>query len=248
MSLLKKQPEFETMDETVGADQTVVNTEAAQTGKTEPKADAPAASASTAVVEQSTRAVASVGGRKVQAALENLRDALPVDFNTLTQIIASNGNFVDRETKTNLGDTLVFQCLSFQDNFVVDPGDEDAPNDVVKYSNDGVYTTEGVPVAEALAEMHARGYVKARLKQRTVVVGGIISASKTDTYNDTLVQFDLSPKSRVQWDRYRANQQYKLKVGRISAEAIERIKATTEIAQGPDNRAFTIVKFDVAAA
>ena len=50
MSLLKKQPEFETMDETVGADQNTANAEAAQTSK----ADAPAASASTAVVEQST--------------------------------------------------------------------------------------------------------------------------------------------------------------------------------------------------
>lgn len=241
MSLLNK-PQFETQDETMTTEETMVNVAT----ETKPVEMAQPEQAATAVATQGSRAVA-VGGRKVQAALEHLREALPVDYNTLTQIIASNGNFQDRETKKILGDTIVFQCLSFQDSFVVDPGDEDAPSDVVKYSNDGIYTTEGVTVEAALAEMHQRGYVKARVKQRTVVVGGIISASKTADYNDSLVQFDLSPKSRVQWDRYRANQQYKLKVGRITEEAIERVKATTEVAQGPDSKAFTIVKFDVAA-
>lgn len=237
MSLLKK-PQFEAQETTT--EETTMTTTTATIPMSEE-------TTTTAVAVQGSRAVAPAGGRKVQAAMEHLREALPVDYNTLTQIVASNGNFQDRETKKILGDTIVFQCLSFQDSYVIDPGDEDAPAEVVKYSNDGVYTTEGVLVQDALAEMHNRGYVKARVKQRTVVVGGIISASKTADYNDSLVQFDLSPKSRVQWDRYRANQQYKLKVGRITEEAIERVKACTEVAQGPDSKAFTVVKFDVAA-
>ncbi len=62
---------------------------------------------------------------------------------------------------------------------------------------------------------------------------------------DTLVQFDLSPMSMVQWKRFRANVGYSLRIGKVTAEQAVRIKATTQLAnsQGKD---FTLAVFNVA--
>jgi hypothetical protein len=74
-----------------------------------------------------TQSPAAVALTQARDAFDQFRNALPVEYNTLDQIIASNGNFVERETKTVLGDTVHFDLLSFQDSFVVSPEDDNAP-------------------------------------------------------------------------------------------------------------------------
>ncbi len=86
---------------------------------------------------------------------------------------------------------------------------------------------------------------KAALKKRTVVVGAIENAVKTQEYNGVLVQFDLSPTSKVQYDRYRANTAYQLAKGVVTPEQVTRIKATAELAKNGDN-VYTVAKFAIA--
>lgn len=235
MSLLNK---IENNDETNAADTTA-------------KAAAPATVKPTATAEAKTTALAAKPAAALQVkvaqnmrVMEAFKDALPVDYNTLTQVIASNGNFMDRETKTVMGDTLIFEVLSYQDSYVVSPEDDDAPDELVRYSVDGKVCTDGTDVQEHITFLKENGYAKARLKQRVVVVGAIESASKTDKYNGTLVQFDLSPASRTMWMRFMANAAYGLNTNRYTAEEVKRVKATTNVAsRGSDS--YTQATFEV---
>lgn len=178
--------------------------------------------------------------------LSDMKDALRVDYNTLAQITAQQGNMVEREGKVNMGDTVVFDLLSFQDSYVVTPGDDKAPVETLRFSEDGITCTDGTPCLEHLDFLKHNGYPMASLKKRTVVVGAIVSATKTDKFNGQLMQFDLSPQSRVQFERYRANAAYAVKLGRYTKEQICHIKANAELASKGTN-SFTLLKFEVAA-
>ena len=206
------------------------------------------ASTSTAVATPAKGGAVSTSFKQNMKVLEDMKGALPVEYNTLSQIIANNGNFVERESKVNMGDSLTFTLLSFQDSYVVSPEDDDAPDEMVRYSLDGVMCSDGTTtVKEHLAYLHENGYPKARLKERIVVVAAIEAAAKSDKFNGTLMQLDLSPMSRVQWKRFMANAAYGLAIGKYTEEQVKRVKATTEVATGSNKKDFTLAKFDVAA-
>lgn len=201
--------------------------------------------AAVAVVAPNATAVAVVP--PAFAISEGMKNAMVVDFNTFPQITASNGNFVERETKTLLGDTVNFELLSFQDSFVVDPGDDQAPKELVRYSDDGVVCSDGTPVREHLEFLKAGGYSKATLKERSVIVAEVISCSKTSKYDGELMQFDLSPMSRVQWVRYLANSVNTLRKARKTVEQLKNITATTEVATGGNGKQYTKATFAATA-
>lgn len=203
-------------------------------------AAAPAASTAVAPKPQTTALAAPINLH----VLDSLKDHMRVEYNTLVQLIATNGNIVAREDKTVLGDTVVFELLSWQDSFVVSPGDDAAPDDVVKYSDDGITTSDGLSVADVLAEMKL-AWPKARLAERVVVVGAVESAAKTAAFNGTLVQFDLSPSSRTQWKRYMANAAYGLHIANYTAEQVRRVKCETKL-QSKGTDTYTLATFAVA--
>lgn len=196
-------------------------------------AAAPAAPVGTGLVAAKANALAIMP--EAYAITEGMKNAMTVDFNTFPQITTTNGNFVERETKAVLGDTIEFELLSYQDAWVVDPGDEKAPKEMVRYSNDGVTCSDGTPVTEHLMFLKAGGYPLANLKERSVVVGEIISASKTKKYDGELVQFDLSPMSRVQWQRYLMNSVNTLRKKRKTEEQLKMIRAEAQLATKGDN-------------
>jgi len=135
--------------------------------------------------------------------------------------------------------------LSFQDSFVVSPNDDKAPKELVKFSDDGMYTKDGMTVTDAVAEMKADGYERAGVKQRMVVVGAIQSASKSDKYNDTPVQFDLSPETRVLFQRYQALAAYGIRTGKLTADKVLRVKAVTRLVTKGSNT-YTVADFSTA--
>lgn len=177
--------------------------------------------------------------------LEQFKNALRVEYNTLEAIITTNGNFVSRESKKVLGDTVTFELLSFQDSYVVSPNDDKAPDDVVRYSDDGLTCSDGTAVQEHLHWLRTSGYPKAALKQRVVVVGALMSTSKPVGMEGTLVQFDLSPISRTHWLRYTANSAYGLKIGKYTPDQLQKVVATAELATSGTNT-FTFARFSVA--
>lgn len=206
--------------------------------------DATTGAATTAVAVSKPNAVAIAKPVDLNA-MARFKDVMKVEYNTLDQIIATNGNFMDRETKTVLGDTVVFNLLSFQDSFVVSPNDEDAPDDTVRYSEDGVVCSDGTAVQAHLDWLKSNGFPKASLKQRAVVVAAIESAIKTEAFNGKLVQFDLSPSSRTMWKRHMANVAYGLSTNQLQESQVQRVKAETTLKQkGTDT--YTQVVFSVA--
>lgn len=231
---------FESDDDTVAAaTAATASTAAASTAEA-------VTTAKTAVAVKSTAEVAVARAPINARALEVFKDAMPVEYNTLEQIIATQGNFQERESKSNLGDTIVFELLSYQASFVVSPEDDDAPDEVVRYSMDGEVCSDGTMVQEHLEWLQNNGYPAAKLKERVVVVLALESAAKTDKFNGTLMQLDLSPASRTMWNRFMANAAYGLKIGKYSEESVKRIKAETSVAQGKGNVTYTKVSFTVA--
>lgn len=242
MGLLKNKPEFETED---GAEGTATATAKAEPVKASADTAAAATSTQTAVATKPASAIALSKSVDLRV-MEVFKDALPVDYNTLSQMVAQQGSFIDRESKTVLGDKIVFELLSYQDSFVVSPEDDDAPDDMVRYSGDGVVCSDGTMVQAHLEFLKENGFPKARLKQRVVLVGAVESAAKSDKFNGQLVQFDLSPSSRTQWVRFTANVAYGLKIGKFTSEQVNRISAETVLAQGKANDTYTLVQFNVA--
>lgn len=225
---------FESDDETTTHQETVTTSA--------PTAAEPA----TAVAVKATAEVAVAQPKANLRVLESFKDAMPVEYNTLEQIIANQGNFQERESKTNLGDTIVFELQSYQASYVVSPEDDKAPDDMVRYSMDGVICSDGSMVQEHLQYLHENGYPEAKLKERAVIVLALESAAKTDKFNDTLMQLDLSPVSRTMWNRFLVNAAYGLKVGKHTEESVKRIKAETSTATGKGNTTYTKVSFTVA--
>lgn len=171
-----------------------------------------------------------------------LKNAMPVTFDMLISLVATNGNICRRENKKSVGDTLTFELLSWQDSFVIAPGDDKAPKETVKYSNDGITCSDGTPVQEHLRALREMMYTKAKVTQRAILVGSVIKASKDDTLADELVQIDLSPQSRTAFNNYAVTAMNKQRLGKVSAEQVTQMRATAVLATMNGNT-FTKLEF-----
>jgi len=195
----------------------------------------------TAVAAKATNAVAT--SLRNMNAIKDLKDAYKVQYNSLAQITATQGNFGDRESNTNFGDRVVFELMSYQNQFVISPNDDKAPKDLVRYSDDGITCSDGTDVKEWLSELKGIGWNNARINQRYILVGALISADKTDKFNGSLMQIDLSPKSKDQFDRYILQSAYNIGKGLVTAEDAKILEMRTEIATNSNNQKYTLVKF-----
>jgi len=178
----------------------------------------------------------------------SLKNKLTVSYNSFIQIIASNGNFLERESKTNLGDTLRFELISWQDSYVVQPGSDKAGKELVKFSDDRIVCSDGTLVIDHLNALKAMGYDKASIKDRIVVVGSVLSTAKAgEKLVDELVQIDLSPMSAARFVRFRGKALNLQRLGKRSAEEVTKVAATTEIATAGSN-SYTVINFDIDKA
>lgn len=235
MALVKATPAFETETETAAT--ASIATPTATAAVVSPAAK------TTAVAVAPTRAVASFS--KINNPIAGVKDAVKVSYDSLTSLVASNGNFLERENKKSVGDEIVFELLSWQDSYVVQAGDDKAPSKTVKYSDDGVVCSDGTLVKDHLEELRSMGYEKASMKERAVVVGSVISCAKGPQLVDDLVQFDLSPKSKGKFSRYQLMAMNALRLGKATEEQVMKVRAHTELATAGNNT-YTVVTFDIA--
>lgn len=177
--------------------------------------------------------------------ISSLKNAMPVTFDMLIPLIATNGNVCKRSDKKPVGDQVVFELMSWQDSYVISPNDDRGPKDCVRYSDDGIVCSDGTLVADHLAYLRSLGFAKASCKQRAVVVGSIISCSRTSELDDELVQFDLSPQSRASFLNYALGCVNKLRLGKLTPEQVTKIKATAEVVSMGGNP-FTKLMFSAA--
>ena len=220
MSLKSKNStaDFETEDETTttaGATTAgEVNTAEAATPVVEP-----------ATPTNTTSALANVGSRAVTAAtvvktniISGLKDAFRVDFDSLPAIGASNGAFQLKADDPDLGKELKLQLISYQESWVASPNDTKADVELVKYSDDGVTSRDGVNLLMHLEDLKAQGYGKAKIGHRNILVGELISASVDADVVGGLVMVDLPDSGRRSFNSYTLQASYAVAKGRKTAD------------------------------
>lgn len=215
-----------------------------------------AAAAPVAASSGSLAAPAKMGGAialptKMVDVLGPLKDALRVDYNTLAQLQVNQGNWLVKEGKKMLGDTIDFELLSFQDNYVISPGvDGDEALEFVKYSADGITTDDGLDVKEYLTQLRDElGYEKASMKQRTVLVLNLLgsSANGVEAYYDKLYQVDLAPTSKTKFDAHRAQVSFSVTRGKRDPADCTRIRSSCSVVEKGKN-SWTVASFDFIPA
>jgi len=225
-------PAFESEDET--------STETTMTENTA----APAAASAAAPALRAKSAVALPSATDSQMyVIRDLRDQLRVDFNTLAQVQATQGSFIEKETDKVLGDEITIELMSWQDSYVCSPNDDTAPKELVKYSEDGVTSKDGESLQAHLADLKAQGYDRARISHRVVLVGALLETNKDQGLVGELIQIDLPPTGKAQFDRYSANVAWKVRSGAVDPEAAKRIKLAASIAKGAGSVKYTLVRF-----
>lgn len=260
MVLKRKAPaEFEAPQEPVGPD-----TPAATAPESAPWTEEEAAAAGGASTAAATAPAKTVAPAKTTAmvsapkqgglvasnspkvnpnCIKELKDRFIVQYDSLAQLQASQGQFLDRESNLSLGSELLFELLSYQEQFVVTPNDNKATKDVVRYSADGVTCSDGTDVKQHLADLRELGWVNARVNARYIIVGSLLAAEKSAAMDNTLVQIDLSPKSRSQFDRYIIQSYYDLAKGTLTEEQAKVLDLTANVTKNSNGDIYTIVKF-----
>ena len=205
---------------------------------------APAATTAVAVAKPQVPSVTTQFSSATDV-ISSLKNAMPVTFDMLVQLVATNGNICKRSDKKPVGDQVSFELMSWQDSFTISTGDDQSPKDLIRYSDDGIVCSDGTLVADHLAYLRGLGFAKAALKQRAVVVGSVISCSRTTELDDELVQFDLSPQSRASFLNYALGCVNKIRLGKLTSEQVTKIKATAEVVSMGGNP-FTKLMFSAA--
>ena len=208
-----------------------------------PPAPTPAASPSAPPAAKVLGALAVTPSSEDIKAVTSLKNAHEVQYDSLTNITATQGRFADRDSNTNMGAEIVFELLSYQDQTVVTPNDDKAPKDLVRYSANGVTCSDGTSCTQHLADLKELGYTKARMNSRYILVGALSAAEKTDKFDGQLMQIDLSPKSKGQFDRYLIQSAFDLSRGKITGEQAKVLTLTAEVATNADGKTYTLVKF-----
>lgn len=178
----------------------------------------------TSVAPAKSSAVAAP--RSLVDPLKALENAFRVEYDTLRNLVITNGNVMDKDTTKALGDVVGIELLSFQSQWVVSPGvDGDEAKEHVRYSDDGQTTSlDGEDCMEYLARLKANGYPDAKMSERTVICGSIFEPGKLKDLKDSLVQINLPPTSKAAFQRYRMDQAFKIGKGLIDGAGAERIK------------------------
>lgn len=225
-------------------------------------APAPAAAAPAAtglVVKQPTAgalamptnsAVAKIAEAK--GVISALKDALRVDWDTLTRLKFNTGAIKSADGKTNFGEWIEFDLLSFQDNWMISPGkDTDEARELVRYSDDGVHIKgSGELCSDYIAELKKLGYENARLSQRLVLVASLINCDKdAQVEEDALFQIDAPPTTRSNFERYTNQAAFDMAKGKVQPADICRIRAAVQgETQKRSNKDYSTLVFSRIAA
>lgn len=158
-----------------------------------------------------------------------------MDYNTLARLQVNQGNYLVYETKVALGDVVDFELLSYQDQFVISPGEDgDEAAQTVRYSSDGKVTNDGEDCMDYLNRLRAV-YPDASMKPRCIIVINLTGTSKkgTEAYCDKLYQVDLASTSKAKFDTYRHQTSFDVSRGRkTAAEAVMVRSSVSTVTKG----------------
>ena len=211
--------ENEEMDETMTQD-------------TAPAAEqvAPATTATTALAAPRTSALATANSVVKMNVISALKDAFRVEYDSLPGIGASQGTFNVKADDTDIGAEISIQLLSYQESWTVGPNDTKADVELVKYSDDGVTSRDGINLLAHLEDLKAQGYSKAKIAHRAILVGELLVTAKDCDKVGELVMVDLPDSGRRAFNTYVIQASYAVAKGRKTADeaAILKLKAVPE--------------------
>lgn len=233
-----------TADEKVAAAIAAKAGKAAAASKEEVKEEAkPAAqstSTSTAVAAPAAEGKLAVQMKAVDPFSE-MENAIHVDYNTLTRIMVTNGNVQNKDTKQLMGPEATIELISIQKHWVMSPGGEskdDESLEFLKFSDDGVTVRgTGQLLTEARDLAVAAGYKKARINERLILVGMMVDAGKlASTMNGEMVQMDLAPRSKDNFNRHRISTTFRIARKLQTAAGSEIVKIGCDVkSEGGNN-------------
>lgn len=241
---------FEEEEATTSAPVAAVAEKPAATVGTSDVAGAAAATNTAITKAAATSLVAS--GKPILALLEDKRDAMPrLEFGTLPRVVANAGQFQDRGTSQMLGDELKVEVISFNKEFVVSPGSDEADaKELVRYSADGKTLEEtGQSVAEYLEYLRVtEEYPNAKVKEYTQVIAILNGAQKggkpvASELVGKMVLISMSPSSRKNFDGFRIQEAVFVRMGKRTVEGAENIVLRTD-AKTKGSDSYTVIKVD----
>ena len=205
----------------------------------------PAQVAQAALVAHQAKAALAVAKPKANPmVVQQMKDALRVSFDTLAALKANQGKFFVVESEQAIGEWVDLQLMSWQDSWVASPNNMTAPKELVKYSQDGKTADDGTDLVKHIEDLKAQGYDKAKISHRCVLVGALLAAEKpANAPLGTLVQIDMSPKSKSMFERYQANAAWNLTQGKLTEDEVKTVRLTANTAKGPDNTTYTKIDF-----
>ena len=206
------------------------------------------AAATTAVATQGTRALANPGAKALvtQNVLSDKKDAFHVEFDSTPRLAAEQGSFVIKfdGTETDIGAECSIEMMSYQDSWVVSPNDKKADVELVKYSDDGVTSKDGVDLKQHLQDLIELGYSKAKIAHRCVVVGELVSTAKGgEDFIEKLVQIDLPESGRRSFNAYTLQASWAVGKGRKTAAEASVLKLKAVKDKTKSGEVYTKVSF-----
>lgn len=168
-----------------------------------------------------------------------LKDILPpVEYGEGVRLVGSNGQLMDDDKKL-LGDNITLCLLSWNDRFVVSPGENGAEaKEHARYSLDGETTTKGENVREYLAKLqNEMGYAKASVKNYVDLFGILEASGKASDHVGSTVTVSLSPDSVKAFTGLRRDVVVKGMLGQVAVDASMglRLVISTEIKSANGN-------------
>ena len=177
-----------------------------------------AAPATTALAAPRTSALATANSVVKMNVISGLKDTFRVEFDSLPGIGASQGTFNLKADDTDIGAEISIQLLSYQESWVASPNDTKADVELVKYSDDGVTSRDGINLLAHLEDLKAQGYSKAKIAHRIILVGELLATAKDCDKVGELVMVDLPDSGRRAFNTYVIQASYAVAKGRKSAE------------------------------
>lgn len=218
---------------------------------------APAAKTTAMVSAKGTALVPAkpANSGRIEDVLGKLKDGITVEHNTLERIqVLAGGGFVLQDSNAlSLGDTIDFELQSYQDAYVISPGGKGQEGkDLVRYSADGVTTTDGQNCQEYVQELQ-KDFPEAAIKKRCVLVLELQGAPNAkrgvvDDHVGKLFQMDLAPSSKTKFDSFRIQAGHAVSRGRRTAEEAVNVRSTVEgassVSKSGEKLNWAIAKFD----
>lgn len=192
------------------------------------------------------RSTAGLPGKTISATdlmkemlYSGLENGFVVEFGTLPRLLASNGCIMDGEDNS-LGTWITGQVLSWNKRWTITPGSNDAPDNLVAFSMDNEVLDDGsgVTVAQYLAELK-KDWPNAASKEYLDVIFNLQEAEKESGHVGGMVQLQMSPTSRKDFDAFRLQVSFKVANGLVEIDQTNHIKFGIRVVTNKNKNTWT---------